>query len=144
MPDVTAPSKTPDLAIQRWLAESTSIETYWNFKKLCQDLAKYKKNQRPLSGREIEWLQGLLLGYTPQQIGRLVNNAENADAIRPSLSRQLYPLIVGLIQVKAGETVRPSSARMLVCLERIGYRKDLYSPPTPQTDINLRLNTICN
>ncbi len=105
--------------------EFEAIDECWWFGKLCQDLAELKG--KSLSNREIQWLQGLLLGYTPQEINELTCGNKNSNALRPALARGLYPLLKQLIYQRTGQETEIKGGRLLVVLEKLGYRKALLS-----------------
>lgn len=110
--------------------ELETIHQYWHFDKLCKDLASYKG--KPLSPKETDWLKCLLLGYESKEIGQITSRADSngsSASIRTSLSKHLYPLITDLIHDQAQREVLTQGPRMLIWLERFGYRKALmYSP----------------
>jgi hypothetical protein len=119
--------------------EFEMIQQYWHFDRLCQDLARYKG--KPLSQNETKWLKCLLLGYESKEISQITSGADSngsSASIRTSLSKHLYPLITDLIHEKAQREVLTQGPRMLIWLERFGYRKALMCPPK-SCDINPRL-----
>jgi hypothetical protein len=75
--------------------EFAAITDGWQFGKLCQDLAALKG--KSLSHRETQWLQYLLLGYSPQDINKLLGGNDNSNALRTDLAKHLYPLLKQLI-----------------------------------------------
>jgi hypothetical protein len=118
--------------------EITTIDKYWHFDLLCQDLACHKIPERPLSPVETLLLTEFLLGYTPNEIAKKSNRADAAN-IRVDRATYLYPLLKSLIYPFTQESLRPNSPHTLILLERMGYRKALM--PSPKTfDINTRFH----
>jgi hypothetical protein len=116
-------------ALPDYADEFDTIGQYWHFEQLCKDLAQYKPKKKPLSERETKWLKGLLLGYKPKEITKIVGDKGSSGSTRTALSNHLYPLITALIYEKVKQSVKPGSSRMLICLERSGYRKALMTCP---------------
>jgi hypothetical protein len=104
-------------------SEFLEAEDYWKLDKIYFDLAKFKG--KPLSRREKQWLRGLLLGYTPQEIKKITCGSANSDALRPVLARTLYPWIKQLLNERTGQEIKVRGCRVLVLLEKLGYRKAL-------------------
>src|SRR6478672_10789188 len=118
-------------------AEFNEAEKYWELEVLYSDLARFKG--RSLSKREKQWLRGLLLGYSPQEIKQATCGCSNSNALRPGLSR-MYSHIKGLIHDRTGyEVEKISGCRILVLLEKLKYRKSLmwahqdFSPANSQS-----------
>src|SRR6476469_8418152 len=104
-------------------AEFNEAEKYWELEALYSDLSRFKG--RSLSKREKQWLRGLLLGYSPQEIKQATCGCSNSNALRPGLSR-MYSHIKGLIHDRTGyEVEKISGCRILVLLEKLKYRKSL-------------------
>jgi hypothetical protein len=121
-------------ALPEYNDELDTIEQYWHFDRLCQDLADYQVPAKSLSPAQQQLLKDFLLGYTPREIERKTNRA----GMRASRSESLYPLIKALVGSITAESIRPNSPRILMLLERMGYRKALMSPQTAN-DKNRRL-----
>lgn len=107
-------------------SEFLEAEDYWQLDEIYFDLAKFKG--KPLSKREKQWLRGLLLGYTPQEIKQITCGSGNSDALRPVLARTLYPWIKQLLYEQIGQEIKVRGCRVLVLLEKLGYRKALMHP----------------
>jgi hypothetical protein len=114
-------------ALPEYFDEFDTIENYWHFDQLCKDLAKCKG--RNLTLRETHILQGLLLGYAPQEINDFFSGSDDSSAIRNTLSCSIYPWIKELIYQELDCEIEVKGARANVWLERAGYRKKLMSPP---------------
>jgi hypothetical protein len=142
----------------KYLDEFATIEDYWHFDQLCQDLARHKARNlakyetRDLTSHEIQVLQGILLGYSPQEIASLIKNEKNkveetkdkkikhkkiqdktvksekSGSIRGTLSRNITPWVESLVLEKLEQNADARGARIPVWLERAGYRKALMHP----------------
>lgn len=76
----------------------------WSIEQLFFDLTQVKG--KPLTPLEKTFLQGLLCGYSPSEIARLVyNNADNSNSVRVYLSNGLYRYIRELLQRQTGAKV---------------------------------------
>jgi hypothetical protein len=101
----------------------SEADEYWDLNRLYEDLTHLKG--KALSNREKQWLRGLLLGYSPGEINRLMLGCSNSRSLRPALAQKLYPLIKQLIHEHTGEDVQLGRCCLPILLERLGYRKAL-------------------
>jgi len=106
--------------------EFSEAEMYWHLDELYQELARLKG--KPLSSREKQWLRGLLLGYSPREINRLILGCINSNALRPGLSQKLYPLIKQLISEQTKRETQLGVCCIPILMEKLGYRKALMTP----------------
>jgi hypothetical protein len=103
--------------------EFSEAAMYWYLDELYQDLARFKG--KALSDREKQWLRGLLLGYSPREINRLILGCSNSNALRPGLAQKLYPLIKQLINEHTKQEVELGRCCIPILFEKLGYRKAL-------------------
>jgi hypothetical protein len=103
--------------------EFSEAAMYWHLDQLYQDLARFKG--KPLSNREKQWLRGLLLGYSPREINRLILGCSNSKALRPGLAQKLYPLIKQLLYENTKQEVQLGTCCIPILMEKLGYRKAL-------------------
>lgn len=96
---------------------------YWYLDELYQDLARCKG--KPLSNREQQWLRGLLLGYSPREINRLILGHRDSKALRPALAQKVYPLLKQLIHERTQQDVELGRCCIPILFEKLGYRKAL-------------------
>lgn len=111
-------------------SDFSEAEQYWYLDQLYQDLARFKG--KPLSSREKQWLRGLLLGYSPKEINRLMLGCSNSKALRPGLARKLYPLLKQLLMEHAKQDIELGRCCIPILFEKLGYRKalmDAYQQP---------------
>lgn len=101
----------------------SEAERYWYLDELYQNLARFKG--KPLSNREKQWLRGLLLGYGPKEINRLMLGCSDSKTLRSGLARKLYPLIKQLVNEYARQDVELGRCCLPILLEKLGYRKAL-------------------
>ncbi len=104
-------------------AEFSEAENSWHLDRLYQDLAHFKG--KPLSNREKHWLRGLLLGYSPIEINRLMLGCSSSKTLRPGLAQKLYPLIKQLISKHTNQDFQLGRCCIPILFERLGYRKAL-------------------
>jgi len=93
----------------------TRAQTDWDLDRLYQDLAKTKG--KPLSPMEKLHLRGLLCGYSPNQIAKILR--KNPKGVHVDLAKTLYPYLEGVVHKVGVENWR----NVREWLEKIGYRK---------------------
>lgn len=103
--------------------EFNEAEMYWYLDKLYQDLAQFKG--KALSNREKQWLRGLLLGYSPKEINRLMLGYSDSKTLRPGLAQKLYPLLKQLLNEHTKQEVELGRCCIPILFEKLGYRKAL-------------------
>ena len=103
--------------------EFSEAGMYWYLDQLYQDLAQVKGKE--LSNREKQWLRGLLLGYSPREINRLILGCSTSDTLRPGLAQKLYPLIKQLLHEQTKQEIQLGTCCIPILLEKLGYRKAL-------------------
>ena len=101
----------------------SEAEMYWHLDELYKELDRLKG--KSLSCREKQWLRGLLLGYSPREINRLMLGCINSNALRPGLSQKLYPLIKQLISEQTQRETQLGVCCIPILMEKLGYRKAL-------------------
>ena len=106
----------------------------WKLEELSLDLGKAKPlvpnapRQPRLSTQELDCLCGLLCGYSPKQIAKLLN--VKANGLRVNLSNYLYRYIKILVEDRTGENLEIAWAKIPKYFEDLGYKRTLPPPPT--------------
>ncbi|MCT7965584.1 DUF1822 family protein [Laspinema sp. D1] len=106
----------------------------WKLEELSLDLGEAKRlvfnapKQARLSTQELDCLCGLLCGYSPKQIAKLLNVKVNG--LRVNLSHYLYRYLETLVQGRTGNTPEIAWAKFPQYLEELGYKRTFLPPPT--------------
>lgn len=102
-------------------AEFAEAARSWNLEKLYTDLASAKG--RGLTPVEKQHLQGLLCGYSPNEIASKLG--VSPQTVRTSLSKGLYRYIEELLIRQARNTLKVKDwSRVASLLEQAGYKRE--------------------
>jgi hypothetical protein len=140
----TSEKQEPDA--QRWRSESAAIDQYWYFKQLCEDLAQYKCTKtKELLGYNPKAIKSFLKPTSTQtNTSKHTPKEKTSTSVNVTLSRDLAPLLSRLFYDKLQPTMADNTrSRIPFWLECAGYRKALMYSLPPQTDVNIRLSTVC-
>jgi hypothetical protein len=102
------PTEILSHSIQCWLEESTAIDQYWYFDRLCRDLAKHKL--AVLTEYESQLLKALLLNYNPQKITGFLSSTDGA--IRVAISQRVLPWIELLVSAELSRPITTTRERI--------------------------------
>ncbi|MUL35113.1 NB-ARC domain-containing protein [Gloeocapsopsis dulcis] len=102
-------------------SQFTAAEELWNLEKLYIDLAKAK--EKSLTAVEKSLLRGLLCGYSPAEIARIIYQNRSSSTVRVYLSNGLYKYIEEMLSFQTGDFVKIQNwSRVVQLLEKAGYR----------------------
>lgn len=99
-------------------------KNHWELEKLYVDLSSAKG--KGLTPVEKKFLRGLLCGFSPAEIAKLVYQSPSSSTVRVYLSNGLYKYIEEMLSNQAGYSIKVKNwSRVTPLLEKAGYKKVL-------------------